>query len=69
MELVLNKFIGPHNVDLLVKYQAHIYVERVNHDGMHKYLFKYVTKGLIMLELDSRLILLLQAHQVTQSIR
>jgi len=40
-----NRFIVPHNVDLLVKYQAHINVERVNHDGMDKYLFKYVTKG------------------------
>ena len=40
-----NRFIVPHNVDLLVKYQAHINVERVNHDGMHKYRFKYVTKG------------------------
>ncbi|PVH66941.1 hypothetical protein PAHAL_1G389900 [Panicum hallii] len=40
-----NTFIVPHNVDLVVKYQAHINVERVNHDGMHKYLFKYVTKG------------------------
>jgi hypothetical protein len=40
-----NKFIVPHNIDLVVKYQAHINVERVNRDGMHKYLFKYVTKG------------------------
>ncbi|XP_040380928.1 uncharacterized protein LOC102712269 isoform X2 [Oryza brachyantha] len=40
-----NRFIVPHNVDLVVKYQAHINVESVNHDGMHKYLFKYVTKG------------------------
>jgi hypothetical protein len=40
-----NRFIVLHNVDLLVKYQAHINVERVNCDGMHKYLFKYVTKG------------------------
>jgi hypothetical protein len=40
-----NRFIVPHNIDLLVKFQAHINVERVNHDGMHKYLFKYVTKG------------------------
>jgi hypothetical protein len=39
-----NRFIVPHNVDLVVKYQAHINVERVNRDGMHKYLFKYVTK-------------------------
>uniref|UniRef100_A0A0A9E584 Uncharacterized protein n=1 Tax=Arundo donax TaxID=35708 RepID=A0A0A9E584_ARUDO len=40
-----NQFVVPHNVDLLVKYQAHINVERVNHDGMEKYLFKYFTKG------------------------
>jgi hypothetical protein len=40
-----NRFIVPHNVDLVFKYQAHINVERVNRDGMHKYLFKYVTKG------------------------
>lgn len=40
-----NRFVVPHNVDLVVKYHAHINVERVNHDGMHKYLFKYVTKG------------------------
>jgi hypothetical protein len=40
-----NRFIVPHNVDLVVKFQAHINVERVNRDGMHKYLFKYVTKG------------------------
>lgn len=40
-----NRFIVPHNVDLAVKYQAHINVEKVNHDGMHKYIFKYVTKG------------------------
>jgi hypothetical protein len=40
-----NRFVVPHNVDLVVKFQAHINVEKVNHDGMHKYLFKYVTKG------------------------
>jgi hypothetical protein len=34
-----NTFVVPHNVDLVVKYQAHINVEKVNHDGMHKYLF------------------------------
>jgi hypothetical protein len=34
------RFVAPHNVDLLVKYQAHINVERVNCDGMEKYLFK-----------------------------
>jgi len=28
-----NRFVVPHNVDLLVKYQAHINVERVNRDG------------------------------------
>ncbi|CAN6372728.1 unnamed protein product [Urochloa humidicola] len=40
-----NQFVVPHNVDLLVKYEAHINIERVNRDGMEKYLFKYFTKG------------------------
>lgn len=40
-----NRFVVPHNVDLLVKYQAHINVEIVNRDGMEKYVFKYTTKG------------------------
>jgi hypothetical protein len=40
-----NRFVVPHNVDLVVKFQAHINVERVNRDRMRKYLFKYVTKG------------------------
>jgi hypothetical protein len=39
-----SRFIVPHNVNLVVKYEAHINVKKVNHDGMHKYLFKYVTK-------------------------
>ena len=40
-----NGYVVPHNVDLLVKYQAHINVEIVNRDDMEKYLFKYTTKG------------------------
>ena len=40
-----NTFVVPHNVDLVVKYQVHTNVDKVNHDGMHKYLFKYVTEG------------------------
>ncbi|BAH91022.1 Os01g0300400 [Oryza sativa Japonica Group] len=40
-----NNYVVAHNVDLLVKYQAHINVEIVNRDGMEKYLFKYSTKG------------------------
>ncbi|EEC77077.1 hypothetical protein OsI_15476 [Oryza sativa Indica Group] len=40
-----NAFVLLHNVDLCVKYQAHINVERVSRDGMEKYLFKYFTKG------------------------
>ncbi|KAL6620651.1 hypothetical protein ACP70R_035790 [Stipagrostis hirtigluma subsp. patula] len=40
-----NQFVVPHNVDLCVKYDAHINVESVNRDGMEKYLFKYTNKG------------------------
>jgi hypothetical protein len=40
-----NRFVVPHNVDLLIKYHAHINVKRVNRDGMEKYLFKYIAKG------------------------
>jgi hypothetical protein len=40
-----NTFVVPHNVDLLVKYQAHINVESVNRNGMERYLFKYTNKG------------------------
>lgn len=42
---VNNRYVVPHNVDLCVKYQAHNNVERVNRDGMEKYLFKYFCKG------------------------
>ncbi|KAK9684271.1 hypothetical protein RND81_10G198000 [Saponaria officinalis] len=40
-----NRFIVPHNIDLLVKYDAHLNVEWYNKHRSIKYLFKYMSKG------------------------
>ncbi|KAG2661478.1 hypothetical protein PVAP13_1KG506713 [Panicum virgatum] len=40
-----NKWVVPHNIQLLKKYQAHINVEYVNKSKVLKYLCKYVNKG------------------------
>jgi hypothetical protein len=40
-----NKWVVPHNLLLLKKYQAHINVEFVNKSRLLKYLCKYVNKG------------------------
>ena len=40
-----NKWVVPHNLSLLKKYQAHINVEFVNKSRLLKYLCKYVNKG------------------------
>jgi len=40
-----NRWVVPHNLQLLKKYQAHINVEYVNKSKLLKYLCKYVNKG------------------------
>lgn len=66
-----NRFVVPHNVDLIVKFQSHTNVEVCNQTKAVKYFFKYVARGSdnarVVLESSNKELKMLEMKKECQS--